>query len=97
MACESGLKWKWLGIAILIGLLGLVGVDFPDLGGVVGGACGELLGIGGEQDSGDVLFVSVEVGDRLEVGAVEGLNEGPDEDVALWWGESVSRKLVTRR
>lgn len=83
VACEGGLEWEWLGITVLIGLLGLLGIDLPDLGGVVGRAGRKLLGIRREQDSRDVLFVGVEVGDGLEVGAVKGLDEGPDEDVAL--------------
>lgn len=37
--------------------------------------------------------MGVKVGDGLEVGAVEGLYEGPDENVALnWWAGSVSRE-----
>lgn len=91
VAREGSLEGEWLGIAILIGLLGLLGIHLPDFGGVVGGAGRELLGVGREQDACDVLFVSVEVGDGLEVGAVKGLDEGPDEDVALQWEESVSR------
>lgn len=87
MTRERSLEGKWLGIAILIGLLGLFGIYLPDFGGVVGGAGRELLGVGREQDACDVFFVSIEVGDRLEVGAVKGLDEGPDEDVALQWEE----------
>lgn len=57
--------------------------DLPDLGGVVGGAGGELLDVGGQQDAGDVLLVGAEVGDGEQVGALVGLDQLPDEDVAL--------------
>lgn len=62
---------------------GLVDVDLPDLGRVVGAARGELLDVGREKDAGDVLLVGGEVGDGEELGAVEVLNQGPDEDIAL--------------
>lgn len=85
VARERSLEGKWLGIAVLVGLLGLFGIHLPDFGSVVGRAGCEFLGIGREEDACDVFFVSVEVGDGLEVGTVKGLDEGPDEDVALHW------------
>lgn len=48
VTCERSLEGERLGIAILIGLLGLFGIDLPDFGGVVGGAGRELLCIGRE-------------------------------------------------
>lgn len=100
VARQRGLERERRGLVVLVGLLRLLRVHLPDLGSVVGGAGGELLGVGGEQDAGDVLLVRVEVRDGLEVGAVEGLNEGPDKDVALEKnGELVSwasKKLTGR-
>ena len=45
----------------------------PNLGGVVGGAGGELLHVWGEEYAGDILLVSVELGDGEDAGALEGL------------------------
>lgn len=56
---------------------------FPNLGRVVGAAGGELLDIGREQDTGDVLLVGAELGDGNEASAVKLGVERPDEDVAL--------------
>lgn len=85
VARQGGLEREGLWAAGLVGLGGLLGVDLPDLGGVVGGAGRELLDVRGQQDARDVLLVRVEVRDGLQLGAVEGLDEGPDEDVALFW------------
>lgn len=74
VARQRRLERERRGLAVLAGLLRLVCVDFPDLGRVVRGAGRQLLGVGGEQDARDVLFVGVEVRDGLEVGAVEGLD-----------------------
>jgi hypothetical protein len=51
---------------------------------MVGAACGQLLDIGREQDTGDVLRVGGEVRHWHELGALEGLDELPDKDIALW-------------
>lgn len=48
VARKSGLERERLGVAVVVRLLGLLGVDLPDLGGVVGGARGKLLGVGRE-------------------------------------------------
>lgn len=85
VAGQGGLEGERLGAAGLVWLGGLLGVDLPDLGGVIGRAGRELLDVGGQQDPRDVLLVRVEMRDGLQLGAVEGLDEGPDEDVALFW------------
>lgn len=56
---------------------------FPDLGGVVGGAGGEVFDIRGEQDAGYILVMGFEVGYGDELGFVAVLLHAPDEDVAL--------------
>lgn len=100
VARESGLERERLRVAVLVGLLGLLGINLPNFGSVVSRAGCKLLGIGREQDSRNVLFVGVEVGYGLEVGAVKGLDEGPDEDVAIVVGRAqqgtVSRHCDTR-
>ena len=58
-------------------------VHLPDLGRVVGAAGGKLLHVGGQQDARDDFLVGGEVRDGEELGAVEGLQELPDEDVTL--------------
>jgi hypothetical protein len=50
---------------------------------VVGAAGGELLDVGGEEDAGDGLLVCVELRHGDELGALEGLDQLPDEDVSL--------------
>lgn len=81
MARQRGLERERLGLLVVL-LRGQV-FHLPDLGGVVGAAGGELLDVRGEEDAGDVFFVGVEVRDGEELGAVEGLDELPDEDIAL--------------
>jgi hypothetical protein len=51
---------------------------------VVGAAGGQLLHVRREQDPGDVLLVRGEVGHGHQLGPLEGLDELPDEDIALW-------------
>ncbi len=58
-------------------------LDFPDLGGVVGGAGGEVLDVRGEEDAGYVLLVRFEVGYWDEGCFFAVLFHAPDEDVAL--------------
>lgn len=62
---------------------GLDVAHLPDLGGVVGAAGRELFDVRGEENARDGLLVRVEVRHGHELGAVEGLDELPDEDVAL--------------
>lgn len=83
VAGQGRLEREGLWTSALVRLGGLVRVHLPYLGGVVGRAGRELLDVGGQQDARDVLLVRVEVGDGLQLGSVEGLDEGPDEDVAL--------------
>lgn len=87
VARQGGLEGEGPGEAALVAPGGLVDVDLPDLCGVVGRARRQLLDVGREQDARDVLLVRVEVGDGLQLGAVEGLDQGPDEDVALFLEE----------
>lgn len=84
VARQGGLEGKGPGEAALVRAGGLLDVDLPDLCGVVGGARRQLLDVGRQQDARDVLLVRRELGDGLQLGAVEGLDQGPDEDVALW-------------
>ena len=65
--------------------LGLFDVNLPDLGRVVGAAGGELLDVWREEDAGYVFLVRGEVGDRKELCSIEGLDQLPDEDVALFY------------
>lgn len=83
VARQRRLERERLRLALLVQLGGLVGVHLPDLGGVVGGAGRELLDVGREEDARDALLVGGEVRDGLQFGTVEGLDQGPDEDVAL--------------
>jgi hypothetical protein len=57
--------------------------NLPDLGGVVGGAGGQVLDVWGEEDASNVLGMGLEVGDRDERGLLTVLNKVPDENVAL--------------
>ena len=84
VARQGGLQGEGAGEAALVQAGGLVDVDLPDLCGVVGGAGRQLLDVRRQQDAGDVLLVRRELRDGLQLGAVEGLDQGPDEDVALW-------------
>ena len=59
------------------------GAHFPDLGRVVGGACGELAHVGGEQDASDVGGVCGEVSDWNQLRGLVVLDELPDENVSL--------------
>lgn len=70
-------------VAVVVQLGRLFNIDLPDLGGMVRGAGGQLLDVGREEDARDVVLVRGEVRDRLQLGAVEILDQGPDEDVAL--------------
>lgn len=81
---EGGLEGVGVG-GQPVHLAGLEVADLPDLGGVVGGAGGELLDVRGEEDARDVLLVGAELGHRVDVCAVlvRVLGEFPDEDVAL--------------
>lgn len=83
VARQGGLEGEGPGPAALVAPGGLVEVDLPDLGGVVGRAGRQLLDVRGEEDPRDVLLVGGEVGDGLELGAVEGLDQGPDKDITL--------------
>lgn len=58
-------------------------VHLPDFCRVVGAARRELLDVRREKDSRDVFLVRGELGNRDELGAFVGLDQGPDEDVAL--------------
>lgn len=84
VARQGGLEGEGPVEAALVRAGGLLDVDLPDLGGVVGGARRQLLDVRGQQDARDVLLVRRELRDGLQLGAVEGLDQGPDEDVALW-------------
>lgn len=84
VAGQGGLEGERVGEAALVRAGGLVDVNLPDLGGVVGGARRQLLDVGRQQDARDVLLVRRELCDGLQLGAVEGLDQRPDEDVALW-------------
>lgn len=81
VAGQGGLERERFGLGVLG--RGLDVAYLPDLGGVVGAAGRQLLDVGGEEDAGDGLFVRVEVRYGDELGAVEGLDELPDEYVAL--------------
>lgn len=83
VAGQGGLEGEGAREAALVRAGGLVDVDLPDLGGVVGGAGRQLLDIGRQQNARDVLLVRRELRDGLQLGSVEGLDQGPDEDVAL--------------
>lgn len=83
VARQGGLEGERPREAALVQAGGLLDVDLPDLGGVVGGARRQLLDVGRQQDARDVLLVRRELRDGLQLGAVEGLDQGPDEDVAL--------------
>ncbi len=50
---------------------------------MIGAARGELLDVGREEDPGYVFLVCTELSHGHELGALEGLYEGPHEDVAL--------------
>lgn len=95
MAVEGGLERVGLG-ALLVGN-GLDVLDLPDFGRVVGAARGELLDVRREEDAGDVLLVGAEVGYGNELGAVVGLEELPDKDVALGGVSNVWRRQRRRR
>lgn len=58
-------------------------LDLPDLGGMVGRAGREVLDIWREQDTRNVLAVSLEVSNRDQGGLLTILLKMPDEDVAL--------------
>ncbi len=72
MTCECALKSEGLRRAVC--RLRLAGngdhgsevLDFPNLGGVVGGASGEVLDVGREENTGNVLLMGREMGDRNE-------------------------------
>lgn len=83
VARQGRLEGEGAQLPIFVRFGDLVWVNFPDFGRVVGGAGGEFLDVRREQDAGDVFLVGAEVGDGLELGAFEGLDQGPDEDVAL--------------
>ena len=83
VARQGGLEGEGPRVAVLVAAGGLVDVDLPDLGGVVGRARRQLLDVRREEDARDVLLVGGEVRDGLELGAVVRLDQGPDEDVAL--------------
>lgn len=58
-------------------------LDFPNLGRMVSGAGRKMLDIRGEQDSSDVVIMSLEVGDGHELGLLAVLHEVPDINAAL--------------
>lgn len=81
VAGQGGLERERLRLGVFRS--GLDVAHLPYLGGVVGAAGRQLLDVGGEEDAGDGFFVRVEVRYGNELGAVEGLDELPDEYVAL--------------
>lgn len=81
VAGQGGLEGEGLGLAV--GRRGLEVPHLPDLGGVVRAARRQLLDVGRQEDAGDVLLVRVEVRHGEELGAVVGLDQFPDEYVAL--------------
>lgn len=60
-----------------------VGIDSPDLGGVIGRAGGKVLHVGRNKYAGKVLFVSAEVGDRDELSCLAVLKHTPEINVTL--------------
>jgi hypothetical protein len=58
-------------------------LDFPDLGGVVGRASGQVLNVGRKENTGNVVLVCGEMGDWDEGSLFAVLEEVPDVDVAL--------------
>jgi hypothetical protein len=89
MAGERAFQLEWLrSLVIWLHLAwnrdhGFEIFDFPDLGGVVGGAGGEVLDVGREEDASYVVFVGGEVGYWDEGCLFAVLEEMPDVDVAL--------------
>lgn len=81
VACKCSLQREGFGFFVV--LLWCKVLDFPDLCCMIGAACGQLLYIWREEDSCDIFFMGVEVGDGEELGAVEGLDKLPNEHVAL--------------
>lgn len=61
-----------------------IGTDLPYLGRVVGRACRQLLDVRRQEDAGDVFLVGGEGGDGVEFGPVVGLDQLPEEYVALF-------------
>ena len=58
-------------------------LDLPDPGSVIGAASCKVLDVGRKENTGDVLVVSFEVGDRHELSLLAVLEEVPDVDTAL--------------
>lgn len=86
MAGESALELEWNRSGWLAARNGdhLVEIlDLPDLGGMVSRAGGEVLDVRGEQDTRNVLAVSLEVSNWNQGGLLAILLKVPDEDVAL--------------
>lgn len=81
VACKGGLQGKWFGFLVI--LLWCQVFDLPDLGRMISAAGGKLLDVWGQEDSCDVFFMGVEMCNGEELGAVEGLDQLPDEDIAL--------------
>lgn len=85
---ESGLEGERLRFRIGRGRFHLL--DFPYPGRMVGATRCELLDIGREEDACDAFLVCGKVGEGDQLGAVIGLDELPNEYVAL-----VERKEVS--
>jgi hypothetical protein len=58
-------------------------LDFPDLGSMVGGASSQVLDVGREEDTGDIVLVCGEVCDWNESSLFAVLDEVPNVDVTL--------------
>lgn len=61
----------------------VVGIKVPHLGGVVGRAGGQVLDIGGEENTGEVVLVRLERADGDDTRGFLALDHAPDVDVAL--------------
>lgn len=92
------LEWNWAGGLAARGRDHLVQVlNLPDLRSVISRAGSKVLDIWREQDSGDVLAMSLEVGDWDKSCLLAVLLKVPDENIALELVRSIELSSDARR
>lgn len=74
VAGQGCLQWERMRIAIVIQLGGFLDIDLPDFRGMVRGAGGQLLDVRRKENTSNIVLVSREVRDGLQLGAIEVLD-----------------------